>query len=65
MRDLQRVTSFFVHNGRLYLELPNDSGTMKFRAGRQPLTKEPQDTDTLKSKTAKNRWMAGRDEILR
>ena len=33
MRDLQRVTSFFVENGNLYLELPLDSGTMKFRPG--------------------------------
>lgn len=31
MRDPQRVASFFVENGRLYLELPLDSGTMKFR----------------------------------
>jgi len=31
MRDLQRVTSFFVQDGLLYLELPYDSGTMKFR----------------------------------
>jgi len=31
MRDLQRVVSFFVENGMLYLELPYDSGTMKFR----------------------------------
>ena len=31
MRDLQRVVSFFVEGGRLYLELPYDSGTMKFR----------------------------------
>ena len=31
MRDLQRVASFFVDNGTLYLELPYDSGTMKFR----------------------------------
>lgn len=31
MRDLQRVTSFFIENGDLYLELPFDSGTMKFR----------------------------------
>jgi heat shock protein HslJ len=30
MRDLQRVVSFFVDNGTLYLELPYDSGTMKF-----------------------------------
>jgi heat shock protein HslJ len=31
MRDLQRVVSFFVDNGTLYLELLYDSGTMKFR----------------------------------
>lgn len=31
MRDLQRAASFFVENGNLYLELPYDSGTMKFR----------------------------------
>lgn len=31
MRDLQRVSSFFLHNGDLYLELPYDSGTMRFR----------------------------------
>jgi heat shock protein HslJ len=31
MRDLQRVASFFVQDGLLYLELPYDSGTMKFR----------------------------------
>jgi heat shock protein HslJ len=31
MRDLQRVVSFFVENGQLYLELPYDSGTMRFR----------------------------------
>lgn len=31
MRDLQRVVSFFVADGLLYLELPMDSGTMKFR----------------------------------
>ena len=31
MKDLQRVSSFFVLNGTLYLELPYDSGTMKFR----------------------------------
>jgi heat shock protein HslJ len=30
MRDLQRVVSFFVDNDTLYLELPYDSGTMKF-----------------------------------
>jgi heat shock protein HslJ len=32
MRDLQRVASFFVENGNLYLELPFDSGTMKFQS---------------------------------
>ena len=31
MRDLQRVASFFLQEDRLYLELPYDSGTMKFR----------------------------------
>jgi len=31
MRDLERVTTFFVEGDRLYLELPYDSGTMKFR----------------------------------
>lgn len=31
MRDLQRVASFFVQDGDLYLELPLDSGTMRFR----------------------------------
>ena len=30
MRDLQRATSFFLENGALYLELPYDSGTIKF-----------------------------------
>ena len=29
-RDLQRVVSFFTMNNNLYLELPYDSGTMKF-----------------------------------
>lgn len=31
MKDLQRVQSFFLHDGELYLELPMDSGTMRFR----------------------------------
>ena len=31
MKDLQRVSSFFLQDGNLYLELPADSGTMKFR----------------------------------
>ncbi|MGE5819201.1 MAG: META domain-containing protein, partial [Deltaproteobacteria bacterium] len=30
-RDLQRVVSFFVQGGDLYLELPVDSGTMRFQ----------------------------------
>ena len=30
-RDLQRVVSFFVQDGDLYLELPVDSGTMRFQ----------------------------------
>ena len=32
MKDLQRVTSFFVLYGALYLEMPYDSGTLQFRA---------------------------------
>ena len=31
MHDLQRVVSFFIDDAHLYLELPYDSGTMKFR----------------------------------
>jgi heat shock protein HslJ len=31
MRDLQLAASFFVENGKLYLELPVDSGMMRFR----------------------------------
>lgn len=31
MRDLQRVSSFFIENGMLYLELSADSGTMRFQ----------------------------------
>ena len=31
MRDLQRVATFFVQDGAIYLELPYDSGTMRFR----------------------------------
>ncbi len=31
MKNLQRVVSFFVQDGHLYLELPYDSGTMHFR----------------------------------
>lgn len=32
MQDLQRVKIFFLQDGELYLELPMDSGTMRFRA---------------------------------
>jgi heat shock protein HslJ len=35
MRDLQRVASFFLQGGLLYLELPMDSGTMRFRPAPQ------------------------------
>jgi len=31
MRDLQRVSSFFIEDGELFLELPADSGTMRFQ----------------------------------
>jgi len=31
MRDLQRVETFFTENGNLYLGLPYDGGTMRFR----------------------------------
>ena len=31
MRDLQRVSSFFLESGELFLELSADSGTMRFR----------------------------------
>jgi len=31
MRDLQRVASFFIEDRQLYLELPYDIGTMRFR----------------------------------
>ena len=30
-KDLQQVSSFFLHDGTLCLELPYDSGTMQFR----------------------------------
>jgi len=30
-RDLGRATSFFVEGGKLFLELPMDGGTMRFR----------------------------------
>ena len=31
MQDLQRVVSFFVEKGTLFLEMPYESGAMKFR----------------------------------
>ena len=31
MRDLQRAAIYFVQDGMLYLDLPYDSGTMRFR----------------------------------
>lgn len=33
MRDLQRISTFFVENDILYLELPLDGGIMQFRQG--------------------------------
>ena len=35
MKDLGRVSSFFIKNGSLYLEMPMDSGTMHFRPEKQ------------------------------
>jgi heat shock protein HslJ len=35
MRDLGRVASFYVEGDSLYLELPLDSGTMRFRPAAQ------------------------------
>ena len=32
MRDLQRVAAFFVQEESLFLEMPDDSGTMRFRS---------------------------------
>jgi heat shock protein HslJ len=34
LQDLQRATTFFVEGGRLFLELPVDSGTMRFARGK-------------------------------
>lgn len=31
LRDLQRANSFFVEGGKLFIELPMDSGTLHFR----------------------------------
>ena len=36
MRDLERATSFFVRDGELYLEMPFDSGTLRFRSAVTP-----------------------------
>jgi len=35
LRDLERVTSFFVRSGELYLEMPVDSGTLRFRPAKE------------------------------
>jgi len=32
MRHLEEVTTFFMRDGQLFLEMPYDSGTMRFRA---------------------------------
>ncbi len=32
-KELARVSTFFIEDGRLYLELPVDSGTLRFRRG--------------------------------
>lgn len=32
-QELSRVTTFFLENGQLYLGLPADAGTMRFRVG--------------------------------
>jgi heat shock protein HslJ len=34
VRDLGRVTSFFVMNGQLFMEMPMDSGTLRFSPAR-------------------------------
>jgi heat shock protein HslJ len=34
--QLERVTSYFVQDGQLFLEAPYDSGTMRFRAAGSP-----------------------------
>lgn len=35
-RELARVTTFFIEDGKLYLEQPVDSGTLRFRQGDAP-----------------------------
>ena len=34
LKDLQRATIFFVEGGKLFLDLPMDSGTMRFARGK-------------------------------
>lgn len=34
LKDLERATTFFVEGGKLFLELPVDSGTMRFARGK-------------------------------
>jgi heat shock protein HslJ len=36
LRDLQRVVSFFVENGILFLAFPVDGGSMRFRSEERP-----------------------------
>jgi len=36
MGELSRISSFFVAGGDLFLEMPMDSGTMRFEAGSEP-----------------------------
>lgn len=33
MSQLEKITSYFVQDGNLFLEMPYDSGTMRFRPG--------------------------------
>ena len=48
MRDLHRVTSFFVEKGTLYLELPYDSGTMRFREAQTSVQADTRVGDIVK-----------------
>jgi hypothetical protein len=34
LKDLQRATIFFVEGGKLFFDLPADSGTMRFARGK-------------------------------
>ena len=36
MSQLEKVSSYFVQDGNLYLEMPYDSGTMQFRPSAKP-----------------------------